>query len=96
MARDFPGLRVYWQQTGDTLKMKSEQTTSAPDVTSLFQVPFEMDVLIAGGERKRIRLMQNKNLEEFSIQVEGRMEDVIFDPDNYLLETSERNSGTSG
>ena len=84
----FPRFKIYWQQRGDTLQIRSEQTTSAPAVTSLFQVPFEMEVLIAGGERKKIRLMQLQNLEEFSVHVEGRVEDLIFDPDYHLLKTS--------
>ncbi|MDX2432433.1 MAG: M1 family aminopeptidase, partial [Bacteroides sp.] len=84
----FPRFRLSWQQTGDTLRVKSEQTSTAPDITPLFQVPFELELLIAGGEKKRIRLMQNKNLEEYMVRIEGRIEDVIFDPDNYLLETS--------
>ena len=40
------------------------------------------------GQRKRIRLKQNSNLEEFSIIIEGRVEDLRFDPDNHILETS--------
>jgi aminopeptidase N len=84
----FPRFKIYWQQRGDTLKVRSEQATSAPEVTPLFQTPFELEVLIAGGERVKFRLMQNKNIEEFLIQQEGRVEDVIFDPENYLLKTS--------
>ncbi len=84
----FPRFMVYWQQMGDTLRVRSEQSTSAPQVTPLFQVPFELEVLIAGGDRRKIRLLQNQNLEEFSVRVEGRVEDLIFDPDNHILETS--------
>lgn len=84
----FPRFSIYWQQQGDTLLVRSEQSTSAPAVTPLFQVPFELEVLLAGGERKRIRLKQNNNLEEFSIIMEGRVEDLRFDPDNHILETS--------
>ncbi len=84
----FPRFSLYWQQQGDTLLIRSEQTTSAPAVTPLFQVPFELEVLLAGGERKRIRLKQTSNLEEYTVFMEGRVEDLRFDPDNYLLETS--------
>ena len=84
----FPRFKIYWQQLGDTLRVRSEQSTSAPEVTPLFQVPFELEVILAGGERKRIRLMQNKEQEEYLLPMQGRVEDLSFDPDNYLLETS--------
>ncbi|MCP4312629.1 MAG: T9SS type A sorting domain-containing protein [Bacteroidetes bacterium] len=84
----FPRFKIYWGQIGDTLRLRSVQTTTAPDATSLFQVPFELDLILTEGGRKRIRLMQNENLEEYSIPVEGRVEDLIFDPDSHLLQTS--------
>ena len=32
--------------------------------------------------------MQNKEQEEYLLPMQGRVEDLRFDPDNYLLETS--------
>jgi len=84
----FPRFSIYWRQNGDTLKVRSEQSTTAPDITPLFQTPFELEAIIAGGQRVKVRLMQTKNIDEFSVQLEGRVEDVIFDPENYLLKTS--------
>ncbi len=84
----FPRFRVSWQQNGDTLRVRSQQTTSAPEVTPFFQLPFEVELLMAGGRRERVRLLQNKNIEEYSIPTGGRVEDLIFDPDNHLLKTS--------
>jgi hypothetical protein len=84
----YPRFRVYWQQDGDTLRVRSEQTTSAPEITPLFQVPFELEVLKAGGSRERVRLVQDQNFEEFTILTGGRVEDLIFDPDQHLLKTS--------
>ncbi len=84
----FPRFMIYWDQKGDTLTIRSEQTTSASEVTPLFQLPFEVEILKAEGGRERIRLEQSINREEYSIPVKGRVEDVIFDPDNHLLCTS--------
>jgi len=84
----FPRFKIYWYQQGDTLVIRSEQTGSASDITPFFQVPFELNILTLDGGRDRIRLMQNTMQEEFFIPVEGWVEDIIFDPDNYLLSTS--------
>ncbi|MCK4991828.1 MAG: T9SS type A sorting domain-containing protein, partial [Bacteroidales bacterium] len=84
----FPRFKLFWEQQGDTMKIESEQSASALSVTPLFQVPFELEIRMEGGAFQRIRLMQNSNLEEYAIAVEGLVENVIFDPDNHLLETS--------
>lgn len=84
----FPRFKIYWEQTSDSLRIRSEQTTSAPAVTPLFQLPFELEFLKSDGSRERIRLMQGEINEVFSLPMEGRVEDVIFDPDNFLLSTS--------
>lgn len=84
----FPRFGIYWNQIGDTLKIRSEQTTSASDITPLFQLPFEVEILKADGLTERIRLMQNMNIEEYFVPVRGRVEDIIFDPDKHLLKTA--------
>lgn len=84
----FPRFKIYWHQDGDSLKIRSEQSATAPEVTPLFQLPFELEVLLDGGEKRRVRLMQQSGIEEFSIAMDGRVLDVRFDPDNDILETS--------
>jgi len=84
----FPRFRIYWDQNGDTLKLRCEQTTSAADVTPLFQIPFELEILKADGLTERVRLVQAKNKEEYSIPVTSRVEDVVFDPNKHLLKTA--------
>ena len=84
----FPRFGIYWNQKGDSLKIRSEQTTSASEVTPFFQLPFELEILMADGRTERIRLMQNKNIEEYTVPVVGRITDLIFDPDKHLLKTA--------
>jgi hypothetical protein len=84
----YPRFKIYWQQMGDTLRIRSEQSTTAPEVTPLFQVPFELEMILSGGGRQRIRLNQINEQEEYLLAMEGRVMDLIFDPDNYLLATS--------
>ena len=86
----FPRFSLHWEQMGDSLLITSEQGTSAPDITPLFQVPFELEVLLVGGEKRRIKLEQVSAEEHFSIYLpKERVETIIFDPDNWLLNESE-------
>jgi aminopeptidase N len=84
----FPRFTIYWQQEGDSLKIQSEQAASASMVTPLFQIPFELEVRSGGGANRRFRFQQQSNFEAFSVPVEGRVEEVLFDPGNHLLATS--------
>jgi aminopeptidase N len=83
----FPRFTLYWGQQGDTLRIQSEQATSSPAVTPLFQVPFDLEIRMSGGMSDRIRLEQQTVLQEYAIAVEGVVEDLIFDPGNHLLKT---------
>ncbi len=85
----YPHFSLKWKQRGDVLKIVSEQTTTAPEVTPLFQLPFELDLLMEDGTTQRIRLMQNSNKENFTLLVDGAVQAIIFDPDNHLLQTND-------
>ena len=84
----YPIFQLFWEQKGDSLAIRSEQTGTASDITPLFQVPFELDIVLFNGHRQRVRFMQQSNQEEFTVQVEGLVERVIFDPGNRLLKTA--------
>ena len=84
----YPVFRLYWEQQGDSLLVRSEQTGSAPDITPLFQVPFEVEIIYSGGHTQRVRLIQQSSDDEYAIHVEGMVERLVFDPDNHLLKTA--------
>ena len=84
----FPRFTVYWDQQGDTLRIQSEQTASAPAITPFFRVPFEIELRMAGGASERIRVEQTAGMQDFSLAVDGLVEDVIFDPGNHILKTA--------
>jgi aminopeptidase N len=84
----YPVFRLYWEQVGDSLLLRSEQTGTAPDITPLFQGPFEVEIIFSGGQEERVRLMQQSPEDEFSLPVEGMVERLVFDPDNHLLKTA--------
>jgi len=85
----YPGFRINWSQRGDTLRIRSEQTATAPEVTPLFQLPFELEIRVRNQPPQRIRLFQSESEEKFTVQVDGLVEEVIFDPAGHLLATSD-------
>jgi aminopeptidase N len=84
----YPVFQIFWEQRGDSLLLRSEQTGTASNVTPLFQVPFELDILFSKGQSRRVRLEQDSNLNEFSLKVDGMVDRIIFDPDDHLLKTA--------
>ncbi|MDF1574277.1 MAG: M1 family aminopeptidase [Bacteroidales bacterium] len=84
----YPVFQLFWEQQGDSLLLVSEQIGSASGVTPLFQVPFELDIILNNGQTERFRLMQEHPREEFRIPVEGYVERIVFDPGKQLLKTA--------
>jgi len=84
----YPIFKLFWEQQGDSLMLTSEQTGSAPDVTALFQLPFELDIILSGGEKQRVRLEQESSEDQFVVVVDGLVEGIVFDPDMHLLKTA--------
>jgi aminopeptidase N len=83
----YPVFQLFWEQVGDSLLLRSEQTGTAPEITPLFQLPFQVEIWYANGQSQRVRLMQNSNEEEFSLPANGIVERIVFDPDDHLLKT---------
>jgi len=85
----FPRFNVQWSQQGDSLMIRSEQSSSAPEATPFFATPFEVDIRFSNGALKRVRLMQDEQIEFYSVAVDGLVAEVEFDPDGWLLKTAE-------
>jgi hypothetical protein len=84
----FPTFRLNWKQAGDSLYLISQQSSSAPETTPLFQVPFEIEIRLADGSLERARFFQETNEQSFTLPVGEIVTDIQFDPDNWLLATS--------
>ena len=84
----YPVFKVFWEQEGDRLLLRSEQTGTAPEITPLFQVPFELEIYYEGGQTQRVRLTQESSEQEWTLPVQGTAERLDFDPDNHLLKTA--------
>ena len=84
----YPIFQLFWEQVGDSLLIRSEQTGTAAHTTPLFQVPFELEIVLSNGQSQYVRLDQQNNVDEFTVPVEGMVERIVFDPDNHLLKTA--------
>jgi aminopeptidase N len=84
----YPIFQLFWEQEGDSLLLRSEQTGTAPVVTPLFQVPFELEIILSNGQRQYVRLDQQSNEDKFAVLVDGMVDRIVFDPDNHLLKTA--------
>ncbi len=84
----FPRFNIQWYQVGDSLSITSDQTTSSPRITPFFQTPFDLEVRLSDGTAELVRFMQEEPVEEFTVFVDGQVESLLFDPDNWLLKTS--------
>ena len=83
----YPMFNIAWDTSGDTLLMKSVQTTTASDVTPLFKTLFEMEVIYTDNSRDTIRLLQQDATQYFSLpMLNGRtVSTITFDPRHWLL-----------
>ncbi len=84
----YPIFQLFWEQVGDSLLIRSEQTGTAAHITPLFQVPFELEIVLSNGQSQYVRLDQQNNVDEFTVPVKGMVERIVFDPDNHLLKTA--------
>jgi hypothetical protein len=84
----YPRFTIHWSQEGDSLLIRSEQATSAPSVTPFFQTPFDLDVRYSDGTLERIRLTQEEQVEDYRLKINGLVNNLVFDPDDYILNTA--------
>jgi len=84
----FPRFAIHWSQSGDSLIIRSEQSTTAPAKTPFFQTPFDLEIRKADGTQDLVRLIQNEPEEDYSLEVKGLVANLIFDPNNYILNSS--------
>jgi aminopeptidase N len=84
----YPEFTVQWYQEQDTLKITSEQSTKVPEVTPFFNTPFDLLIKYNDGSEQLVRLTQDQPVNIFKIVTEGSVEDIVFDPNQWLLKQS--------
>jgi len=83
----FPRFQVHWGQEGDSLVIRSEQNAVVPAVTPFFRTPFDIEIRYLDGNSEKVRLMQDAPVVDTSIAVAGPVDDLLFDPDGWLLKS---------
>ncbi len=84
----FPRFNIQWIQKGDSLFIRSEQTTTAPSATPFFRTPFDLELVYVDGSTSRVRLMQEEPEQTYAVPAEKLASQVRFDPEGWLLKTS--------
>jgi len=84
----FPRFSVHWSQEGDSLHVRSEQSTTAPAITPFFHTPFDLEIRYSDGTQQRIRLQQEKQEQDFSLETNGLVRNLVFDPDDQILNSA--------
>lgn len=79
----YPVYNIEWWQENDTLMIRSTQQGSA-EGTSFFRGTLAFEVTTPE-QNFQIRRMQEHSGQVFKIPVEGKVENLEFDPDNYML-----------
>jgi hypothetical protein len=65
----------------------SQQTATAPLVTPFYMTPFDLEIRYTEGNSERVRLVQETPVIDTTIEIQGTIEEIVFDPDLWLLKT---------
>jgi aminopeptidase N len=84
----FPRFTIHWNQEGDSLRIRSEQATTAPAITPFFKTPFDLEIRYSDGREKKIRLLQEVQIEDFNLEIDGLVKNLVFDPDDRILNSA--------
>ena len=79
----YPIYELMWWQEEDNLIIRSSQITSA-NHPSFFLGTLEFQVMVDGQEHL-FRVFQDEPLQFFEIPLEGKVEQIVFDPNSYML-----------
>jgi aminopeptidase N len=83
----YPRFQIQWSQEGDSVMVRSEQSATS-SANPFFRTPFDLELRYMDGEGERIRLMQERPVLDTVIGVSGTLEELLFDPDRWLLKSS--------
>ncbi|MBW6479191.1 MAG: T9SS type A sorting domain-containing protein, partial [Bacteroidales bacterium] len=79
----YPIYELMWWQEDNNLFIRSSQTTST-NFPLFFSGTLEFKVRVDDQE-EYIRMFQNEPLQVFEIPLNGKVEDIVFDPRSYML-----------
>jgi len=79
----YPIYELTWWQEDNDLFIRSSQTTST-NYPSFFKGTLEFKVRV-GEQELYIRMFQDEPLQVFEIPLDGKVEQIVFDPRSYML-----------
>ena len=95
----YPKFAITWIQEDDKLTLNSVQTTTAPSVTPLFNVTYELKITYTDNSNEIVPFYQDETTKQFiyTIPDNKTVKLLSFDPNNWLLATASiKKSGTNG
>ena len=92
----YPVFDVHWAQIDPTtVRVITYQATSSP-VTPLFRMPLEFRFVSASGGDTLVRLQINQTIDTFFVNVNRTVDNLIADPDKWMLTQVNTISNTTG
>lgn len=83
-GQGYPTYSVKYYQSGSTIYLQINQTTSYSAVTPLFHMPIELKLKSANGD-KTITLYNNSPSQNFIVQWNEQLTGIDVDPDNHIV-----------
>ncbi|MCW3123990.1 MAG: C-terminal target protein [Flavipsychrobacter sp.] len=83
-GRGFPQYRMTWNQSGSTVFVRLQQTTSCPDSTAHFSTPLELQLHATTGDTI-IKVYNTLDNEVFSFNWDQSISTVYLNPDAYTI-----------
>ncbi|MGV3539968.1 MAG: M1 family aminopeptidase [Rufibacter sp.] len=80
----FPLFEISWAQQGNNLVLQSQQVGSS-SATPFFKTEIEL-LLKSSGGNTLVVVQQNQPIEKFFFKVPGVIQDIVVDPNQWLLE----------
>lgn len=84
-GQGYPTFDVSWNFVGNTVVIKSNQTTSMPSSVPVFITPMEYKLTRTNAPDTVIRVMHTNNLEVYTIPMLGNVTGVTVDPNNWVI-----------
>ncbi len=85
----YPTYTLTFSQRGKQLTIQSSQAVSAPSITPFFQMKMEYKISTTKGDTT-ITHYQNNPVESFSIPVSGTVTSLVADPNDWVIDGSDK------
>jgi len=89
-GQGYPRFAIKWHQAGDQLTLSSAQTTTAPSITPLFKVTYELEITYTDNSKEIVPFYHDEINKQFVYNVPAgkTVKSIKFDPNTWLLATA--------